>query len=506
VAIRRVLIANRGEIAARVIRVCQEMGLGSVAVYSESDSDAPYLKEADLKVFIGASSAKESYLNQEKILAVAKKHQCDAIHPGYGFLSENAEFAERCEKMGLYWIGPKAKTISLMGDKARSKDWVRKAGGPLIEGYHGENQDPEFLKAEADRIEYPVLLKPSAGGGGKGMRVVSQPQDFKDALKSAKREAASSFGNDQIMVEKYVESPRHIEVQVFGDGKGNVVHLFERECSIQRRNQKIIEETPAVDLKDAKREEICEAAVSIAASVNYRNAGTVEFVYSNKDEKFYFLEMNTRLQVEHPITEEVVGVDLVRAQLQFAQDQKLPWKQSELSQRGHAIECRIYAEDPSQGFLPSSGELSTWLPPSGVGIRCDSGVEAASTVGVFYDPMLAKLICRGSDRKSALEKTQWALKHFYIAGISHNVEFLKAILENEAFERGEVDTHFIQKHLKDWKQKELEPSELSLVALALAESAEGSYSTYKSEAQDVATLPNPWRAWNSHHLSSGVRK
>src|SRR5687768_9695006 len=402
--ISSLLIANRGEIACRIIRTARAMGVRTVAVYSDADAKALHVRMADEVVHIGPSPANESYLRGDKIIAAAKATKSEAIHPGYGFLSENAEFAQAVLDAGLIWVGPKPDSIRAMGLKDAAKKLMSEAGVPVTPGYLGEDQDPKRLKKEADAIGYPVLIKAVAGGGGKGMRRVDASKDFDDALESCKREAASSFGDDRVLIEKYILSPRHIEVQVFGDSHGNVVHLFERDCSLQRRHQKVIEEAPAPGMDQATREAVCAAAVCAAKAVDYEGAGTIEFIADASDglraDRIWFMEMNTRLQVEHPVTEEITGQDLVEWQLRVASGEPLPKRQDELSISGHAIEARLYAEDPASGFLPSVGTLEHFeLGDEG---RIEIGVEEGDAISPFYDPMIAKLVAHGEDRAEAI--------------------------------------------------------------------------------------------------------
>ena len=420
----KILIANRGEIACRVAATARRMGIRTVAVYSEADAGSKHVAVCDEAVLIGPAAAKESYLRGQKIIEVAKATGAQAIHPGYGFLSENAEFAEACEQAGLVFIGPPGSSMRAMGSKSAAKQLMEGANVPLVPGYHGENQEPEFLRQQADRIGYPVLLKASAGGGGKGMRVVERSEDFVAALGSCKREAISSFGDDKVLVEKYLTRPRHIEIQVFADKLGNCVYLHERDCSVQRRHQKVLEEAPAPGMTLDRRAAMGEAAVNAARAVNYVGAGTVEFI-ANQDGSFYFMEMNTRLQVEHPVTEMITGTDLVEWQLRVAAGQPLPKKQHELAIHGHAIEARIYAENPEKGFLPSIGTLRHMDTPNAVnfelggvagvepaGVRIDSGVREGDAISPFYDPMIAKLIVWGVDRTQALARLSQALSEF----------------------------------------------------------------------------------------------
>ena len=422
--IQKILIANRGEIACRVIRTAQQMGIQCVAVYSDADKNSQHVKLADEAWYIGNSPASESYLLAEKILQVAKDSGSDAVHPGYGFLSENASFAENCTKNNIIFIGPPKGAIEAMGSKSEAKNIMTEAGVPLVEGYHGENQDESFLLVEADEIGYPLLIKATAGGGGKGMRVVESSEEFLTSLQSCKREALSSFGDDKVLIEKYLTKPRHVEIQVFADNFGNAVHLFERDCSVQRRHQKVIEEAPAPGLSEETRNAMGQVAIQSAKAINYSGAGTVEFLY-DEDGSFYFMEMNTRLQVEHPVTEKITGLDLVEWQIIVASNQPLPLEQKDLHFNGHAFEARIYAEDPNNDFLPVTGKIDyLGLPKLNSHVRVDSGVVTGDSVSVFYDPMISKLIVWDKDRNSALARLRGALSEFHVAGLTTNIEFL----------------------------------------------------------------------------------
>ena len=448
---KSLLIANRGEIACRVIRTARAMGIRTVAVYSDADAKALHVRMADEAVHIGPSPARESYLVGEKILAAAKATNAEAIHPGYGFLSENADFAQAVIDAGLTWVGPKPASIRAMGLKDAAKKLMADAGVPVTPGYLGEDQDPKRLKQEAGAIGYPVLIKAVAGGGGKGMRRVDDAKGFDDALESAKREAASAFGDDRVLIEKYVLSPRHIEVQVFGDSHGNVVHLFERDCSLQRRHQKVIEEAPAPGMDAETREAVCGAAVRAAQAVNYEGAGTIEFIADAseglKADRIWFMEMNTRLQVEHPVTEEITGQDLVEWQLRVASGEKLPKTQDELSINGHAIEARLYAEDPAKGFLPSVGRLEHFdLGEDG---RIETGVEEGDAISPFYDPMIAKLIAVGDDRDEAIDELAAILDRVEVWPVRTNAAFLFNALVDPDFGDGAIDTGFIESHLDE---------------------------------------------------------
>jgi len=449
--LKSLLIANRGEIACRVIRTARRLEVRTVAVYSDADAKALHVRMADESVHIGASPARESYLCGDRIIEAAKQTGAEAIHPGYGFLSENADFAQAVLDAGLIWVGPKPDSIRAMGLKDAAKKLMAEAGVPVTPGYLGEDQDPKHLKKEANAIGYPVLIKAVAGGGGKGMRKVDAAKDFDDALESCKREAASSFGNDIVLLEKWIESPRHIEVQVFGDSHGNVVHLFERDCSLQRRHQKVIEEAPAPGMGEATREAVCGAAVRAAQAVNYEGAGTIEFIADAskglRADRIWFMEMNTRLQVEHPVTEEITGQDLVEWQLRVASGEKLPKKQAELTISGHAIEARLYAEDPAKGFLPSVGRLEHFdLGDEG---RIETGVEEGDEISHFYDPMIAKLIGRGAGRDEAIDEIAAMLDGVEVWPVKTNAAFLFNALTSAQFEGAEIDTGFIERNLAE---------------------------------------------------------
>ncbi len=446
---RRVLIANRGEIACRIIGTCQRLGIEAIAVYSDADCRARHVRLADAAIYLGQPPAQNSYLNVDRILQAARKRDVEAIHPGYGFLAENADFAERCEQEKIVFVGPPASTIREMGSKQSAKRLMEDAGVPTVPGYHGDDQDIATLKAAASEIGFPVLIKASAGGGGKGMRIVHSKQEFELALDGARRVATSAFNDDRMIIEKYLATARHIEFQIFGDNAGNLIQLGERECSIQRRYQKIIEETPSPFLDDATRNRMGDAAVAAAAAVAYRNAGTVEFIV-DKNRRFYFMEMNTRLQVEHPVTEMVTGLDLVEWQLKIAAGESLPLRQSDIPQRGHAIEARIYAEDAARDFLPSSGRVRRFLhPAAGSQLRIDNGIDDADVVSTYYDPMLAKLIVHASDRDRAIDVLMTALTNSTVFGIVTNIPLLSRITAHAAFRAGDIDTTYIDTHVDD---------------------------------------------------------
>lgn len=442
---KKILIANRGEIACLVIRTARELGIATVAIYSDADAQALHVEMADEAVRVGPAISAQSYLNVEAIIKAAKETGAEAIHPGYGFLSENAGFVDAVEAAGLVFIGPSAKAIRAMGLKDAAKALMEKAGVPVVPGYHGDNQDGSFLKSEADRIGYPVLIKARAGGGGKGMRRVDQAADFAAALDSARREAEASFGDSAVLIEKYMTKRRHIEVQVFGDSHGNAVHLFERDCSLQRRHQKVIEEAPAPGMTPEMRAAMGEAAVKAALAIGYCGAGTVEFIADVSEglrpDRFFFMEMNTRLQVEHPVTEAITGLDLVEWQLRVASGEALPKRQDELSINGWAFEARLYAEDPARDFLPATGKLALFAPPENA--RVDSGVRTGDTITPFYDPMIAKIIAHGATRDEALNRLDASLNKTRIAGLVTNRQFLSALCNLEAFRAGDVDTGLI---------------------------------------------------------------
>ncbi|WP_349357321.1 acetyl/propionyl/methylcrotonyl-CoA carboxylase subunit alpha [Stappia sp.] len=447
-----VLIANRGEIACRVIKTARRLGLRTIAVHSDADRDALHVRLADEAVAIGPAPSAESYLVADRILEAARQTGAAAIHPGYGFLSENADFAQKCGAAGIVFIGPSADAIRAMGLKDGAKALMEKAGVPVVPGYHGDKQDPEFLKRKAYEIGYPVLIKAVAGGGGKGMRRVDKAIDFEAALESAKREARSAFGDDRVLIEKFILNPRHVEIQVFGDGKGNAVHLFERDCSAQRRHQKVLEEAPAPGMSEETRAAMGAAAVAAARAVNYAGAGTVEFIADGsggtlRPDGFWFMEMNTRLQVEHPVTELVTGEDLVEWQFRVASGEGLPKRQDEIALCGHAVEVRLYAEDPDQGFLPSTGRLDLLMLPEGEGIRIDTGVEAGAEISAFYDPMIAKIIAHGATREDALDRLAHQLGVSWIAGPKSNLAFLSALVAHPDVRAGGFDTGLIDRDL-----------------------------------------------------------
>ena len=496
--IQKILVANRGEIARRIIRTCRKMGISTVAVYSEADAGMPFVAEADEAVLLGPAPSSESYLRIDKILDAAALTNSDAIHPGYGFLAENAAFAEACAGANVIFIGPTPDSIRSMGSKREAKALVGKAGVPVIPGYDGSSQDPKDLAKEALEIGFPVLLKASAGGGGKGMKLVRQEAELPDAIASAAREGQSSFGDGTLLVEKYIDDPRHVEIQILGDSHGNLIHLNERECSIQRRHQKIIEETPSPALDAALRNAMGEAAVLCGKAINYQNAGTVEFILA-PDRSFYFLEVNTRLQVEHPVTECVTGLDLVEEQILVAQGEALRMSQEAVRFEGAAVEVRLYAEDPAAGFLPQSGKVVDWDLPPAEGLRVDSGVEAGSEVGIHYDPMLAKIITSGENRPLALQRMRRALRSLSVQGVTTNREFLLRVLEHPAFIAGDIDTHFIDRHLQDELGDGASEADEQRAAIAAALADQQQRDRERVFVRDV---PSGWR--NNYHTPQWV--
>lgn len=490
---RKILIANRGEIACRVIKTAKRMGIQTVAVYSEADANSRHVRLADEAVCIGPAAAKESYLVIEHIIRAAQVTGAQAIHPGYGFLSENEAFCEACDKAGIVFIGPPVAAIHAMGSKSAAKSLMAEAHVPLTPGYHGDNQDPDYLKIQADDIGYPVLIKASAGGGGKGMRLVERAEDFKEALASCQREAVSAFGDQQVLVEKYLVRPRHIEIQVFGDQHQNYVYLFERDCSVQRRHQKVLEEAPAPHMDEQRRAAMGKAAVDAARAVGYVGAGTVEFIV-NQDGTFYFMEMNTRLQVEHPVTEMITGLDLVEWQLRVAAGEPLPLKQEQLAIQGHAIEARIYAEDPDKGFLPSTGKLIHLRPPADTAhVRVDTGVEQGDAISPFYDPMIAKLIVWDKDRERALARMHQALAAYQVVGVANNIPFLLRLIATQSFAQADLDTSLIER-----EQASLFPEAQAIAAKPLFIAALAELSKQQHAAMQVAKQSaEPVSPWNS---------
>ncbi|MDA5192574.1 acetyl/propionyl/methylcrotonyl-CoA carboxylase subunit alpha [Govanella unica] len=494
----RILIANRGEIACRIIKTARRLGIKTVAVYSDADANARHVRLADEAVHIGPAPARESYLLADRLIAAAKKTGAQAIHPGYGFLSENVEFAETCAREGIVFVGPPASAISAMGLKDAAKKLMEAANVPVVPGYHGDNQDDDFLRGEAAKIGYPVLIKAVAGGGGKGMRRVDDAAEFDASLASARREAKAAFGNDACLIEKYITKPRHIEIQVFADKHGNVVHLFERDCSLQRRHQKVVEEAPAPHMPDYLRAAMGAAAVTAAAAIGYEGAGTIEFIVDVangiEDAPFYFMEMNTRLQVEHPVTEMITGQDLVEWQLRVAAGEVLPLAQEQLAICGHALEVRIYAEDPARGFLPSIGRLlHLGFPTTDSHVRVDTGVEQGDEVSMHYDPMIAKLIVWDRDRASAVRRMKGALGQCAIAGLASNVAFLGRVAGNADFIAGDVDTGFIDRHLEDLVPTDSGASD-RVLALAAVDHLLRLREQYTATARASGDPYNPWGA------------
>ncbi|GMU71931.1 MAG: acetyl/propionyl/methylcrotonyl-CoA carboxylase subunit alpha [Betaproteobacteria bacterium PRO3] len=499
----KILIANRGEIAVRVARTARRLGIRTVAVYSDADANAAHVAACDEAHRLGPPPPRESYLDGARILALARATGAQAIHPGYGFLSENEAFAKACAEAGIVFIGPPPGAIAAMGSKSAAKAIMGKAGVPLVPGYHGDDQDPALLAREAAKIGFPVLIKATAGGGGKGMKIVRAVEEFAGALASAKREALAGFGDDRVLVERYLSQPRHIEIQVFGDAHGRVVSLFERDCSVQRRHQKVLEEAPAPGMTPERRRAMGEAAVAAAKAIGYVGAGTVEFI-AEQDGRFYFMEMNTRLQVEHPVTEMITGLDLVEWQLRVASGEPLPLAQQNLAIRGHAIEARLYAEDPDRGFLPSIGRIAHWrMPEASARVRIDTGFSAGDEVSPWYDPMLAKLVVWGEDRERACATLLAALADCEVAGVSTNVAFLERVVAHEAFATGRLDTGLIEKHHAALFPPAGPTQSLALVAAAVDELAQ----VRDAAGGDAADPHSPWRetdAWWVNSASHAV--
>ncbi len=493
---KKVLIANRGEIAVRVMQTLQQMNIRAVAVYSQPDRTALHASVADEAYPLGGVTAAESYLRGDRILEIARACGAQAIHPGYGFLSENEDFAQECRDAGIAFIGPKPEAIRAMGDKVLAKQTMQKAGVPVVPGWSGAMDTPiDQIRAEANRVGYPLLVKAAAGGGGKGMRLVKDEYELQAALEAAAREAQAAFGDGRVFLEKYIARPRHIEFQIFGDDHGHAAHLFERECSIQRRYQKIIEETPSVALTPDLRAKMGDAAVKAAKAIGYTSAGTVEFLVDDKG-NFYFLEVNARLQVEHPVTEMTLQQDLVRAQILVAAGQPMPFSQETLRPIGHAIECRICAEDPANSFFPSIGTLRRYRPPVGPNIRVDTGVIEGSTVSVHYDPMLAKLIVWGRDRREAIDGTLWALRRFVVLGVTTNIEFLQRVIAHPAFARGDLHTHFLNDH-PDLNEKPAESPDLALIAAAWVSRHAANTGAATNGAAAAIDRAGPWSTTTS---------
>ena len=493
----RVLIANRGEIAIRVMRACRELGIGTVAVYSEVDARAPHVAFADTAVCVGPAPSAESYLNIPRLIEAARATRADAVHPGYGFLAENASFARAVEQAGLTFIGPTADAIAAMGDKTGARRMAVAAGVPVVPANEAPPRDPAALTSAARELGYPLLIKAAAGGGGKGMRVVRSAAELVDAFGAAAREALGAFGDDRLFLERYVERPRHVEVQVLADHHGSIVHLGERECSIQRRHQKIIEETPSPAVDDRLRRQMTDAALAVARSVGYRNAGTVEFLL-DPDGRFYFLEVNTRLQVEHPITEWVTGIDLVHAQLRIAAGERLWLKQDDIVRRGHAIECRICAEDPAQQFLPSPGTVLQLREPHGPGIRIDSGIAAGYAVPLYYDPLLAKISVWGESRDAARRRMLAALREYVILGCTTAIPFLLDVLDHPAFASGQTHTHFVAEHFPSWSGRDAH----RLIAL-IAAAIDATRAPRPTRGGAAPTEASPWTTLGHWRLAQG---
>ena len=506
---KTILIANRGEIACRIAATARKLGIKTIAVYSDADAQAKHVAHCDVAVRIGEAPALQSYLKGDAILAVAQQYGAQAIHPGYGFLSENESFAQACAQAGLTFVGPPASAIAAMGSKSAAKALMEQAGVPLVPGYHGENQEPAFLRQQADALGYPVLIKASAGGGGKGMRVVESSQDFEAALASCQREARASFGDDRVLIERYLQKPRHIEIQVFADTHGNCVYVFERDCSVQRRHQKVIEEAPAPNMDPKMRRAMGEAAVAAAKAVAYVGAGTVEFIVE-PDGRFYFMEMNTRLQVEHPVTEMITGIDLVEWQLRVAAGEPLPLRQEQLQCSGHAIEARIYAENTEKGFLPSVGRLTHVQLPEHVAfangmVRVDGGVRDGDDISPYYDPMIAKLIVWGATREQALVRMEQALAETQIVGVHTNVNFLSRLIADESFARADLDTGLIDRR----RETLLPPTKLSadhVLACAVAAILSEASAEKSLQTQHQQPIVDPWSIQDGWRLNGAYRR
>lgn len=484
--INKILIANRGEIAIRIMRTAREMNIQTVAIFSEADKQAPHVSFADEAVCVGPAPSAKSYLNMEKIISVCKELNVDAIHPGYGFLSENSTFAKKVEENGLIFIGPSAHAIEIMGDKLAAKNAVSQYNVPMVPGVNHAIVDLEEAKATAKEIGFPVLIKASAGGGGKGMRVVEHADEIEEQMQRAMSEAESAFGNKSVFIEKFITSPRHIEIQIMGDQHGNIVHLFERDCSIQRRHQKVIEEAPSSLLTEEKRKAMGEAAIGVAKACDYYGAGTVEFIV-DENVDFFFLEMNTRLQVEHPVTEEITGIDLVKEQIRIAEGEPLSFQQKDLKIKGHAMEVRVYAENPRENFLPETGTLQTYAPPQGPGVRVDDGFKEGLAIPIYYDPMIAKLITYGANREQARVRMLRAIDEYHITGVSTTLEFCTFALKHEAFISGKFDTKFVEKYFRPELLDENHPEEeelaIAFAAQMLAQESSGGAPLPKGESK-----------------------
>jgi acetyl-CoA carboxylase biotin carboxylase subunit len=500
---KKILIANRGEIAVRIIKACREMGISTVAVYSDVDRKSLHVQMADEAVPIGTAPAIESYLNMDRVIAAVRATGAEAIHPGYGFLAENSDFARRLEKEKIVFIGPNSKALELVGDKIRARQTMEKAGVPIIPGMKSIPKGMSEYEAAAKKLGYPVMIKASAGGGGKGMRIICSEQELRPGLEAGRREAKSAFGDESVYLEKYIEEPRHVEFQVLADNYGNMVHLFERECSIQRRHQKIVEESPSQALDSALRMKMGETAKKVVSAAGYNNAGTVEFLL-DKNKNFFFLEVNARLQVEHPVTEFCTGVDLVHQQIRIASGEKLSFSQKDLEQRGHALECRIYAEDPTKNFLPSSGKILFLKEPKGPGVRHDCGVYSGWEVPIYYDPILAKLIVWAENRDAACDRMLAALNDYVILGISTSISFLKDVVSHPEFRAGRTNTGFIKNHFENWGEKEKSGDTLRL---ALAAAAFDSINSGASGRRVVSGIQkatvSPWQTLGHWRLGEG---
>ncbi len=497
---KKILVANRGEIAVRILRACREMGIASVAVYSEADRRALHTRLADEAVFIGTAPADQSYLSIERILQAARQTGAEAVHPGYGFLSENAGFARAVKQAGLVFIGPPAEAIEAMGDKGAARQRMQSSGVPVVPGYQGPDDDATLVR-KAAQIGFPLLVKAAAGGGGKGMRVVNEAGELEEAIAGARREAHHAFGDQRMILERYIPRARHIEMQVLADAHGNVLHLFERECSVQRRHQKIIEESPSPFIDEELRRRIAGSALLAARAVGYQNAGTVEFIVDPECREYYFLEMNTRLQVEHPVTELVAGLDLVQWQIRIAAGERLPFTQAELSQRGHAIECRLYAEDPANNFLPATGPLLRFVEPQGPGVRVDAGYTSGDAVTIHYDPLIAKVIAWSGDRPGAIAKMLAALRETVLLGLTHNGQFLQDVLGDPDFQAGQVWTTWVEDKFGDWQppQCELPPEVLAAGALLRLQGQADASNAEPSGADPYS----PWRNASSFRVGKG---
>ena len=492
---KKVLIANRGEIAIRIARACRKMGIEAVAVYSEIDRNALHVRYADEAYYIGPSPAAESYLRIDKIIEVAIKSGCDAVHPGYGFLSENSEFVKACEDAGITFIGPNTESMYILGDKTRARQRMIEAGVPVVPGTKDPVENLEHALRVAEEVGYPIMFKASAGGGGKGMRLIRSPEEFREVYDLAKGEAKNAFGDDRMYIEKAIIKPRHVEMQIARDKYGNSIHMFERECSIQRRHQKVIEESPSIAISEEVRHKMGEAAIKAITASNYDSVGTVEFLV-DKDMNFYFLEVNTRLQVEHPVSEMVTGIDIVKLQIEIAEGKPIPYKQEDIKQIGHAIECRIYAEDPDNNFMPSPGFITGLRLPGGPGVRVDSGVYSKGEVPLYYDPMVAKLVVWDSTRDAAIARMQRALKEFVVKGIKTTIPFHRRILKNENFRKGDISTEFIDKEkvLFEATEEEKQLKEITLAAAAIKEYLREREITNKlSKFKETCSYGSPWK-------------